>query len=347
MIAAIFLASATTLAAKPGKSRTPEESFDADVELAPFVVRGEQLAISIHARSSRDRKYAEGFAEEVVKVVYDGVTEHTGKGLVIIGAKGEPHPMAIFRKFQQMASAGQLDPEVAAAAGELNTFLDEWKGSLHDGKSSADDAAEDVDIDFEQVINALPLPLEGVSAKLYQLAWAEGFDDAKVTSRLRALRADEVRRDLFAHFDWVFYMPYRGALDRALDDIIAQALKDSDMGFFTRAAAKTALVVAKPFIRRAVEGVRKSVLFMTVVRARTEYSQEQVSELVDAYMESMMPDSPGKRHGSGHDSAVWAVREVRERWDDAAPAVVPVGAMADVIQDTDRPGFEKAAAPRG
>src|SRR6478736_1885330 len=60
------------------------DKFMPSVELAPFKVNGKQLAISIHARSRSDRSYAEGFAEEVVKVVFESVTPDTGKGLVII-----------------------------------------------------------------------------------------------------------------------------------------------------------------------------------------------------------------------------------------------------------------------
>jgi len=330
------LVASVALAGKPKPPLTVEEEFGSNVELAPFVVRGQQLAISIHARSKRDRKYAEGFAEDVVKVVHDGVTERTGKGLVIIGAKGEPHPVVIFRKFQEMAEAGQLDPEVAATAVELTAFLDTWKASMNEGRfgdhwgrkqqpadehtdeteaaDSPDDADEhenghDLEIDVDAIVNALPLPLEGVGARLYQIAWAERFDDAKLTARLRSLKAEELQRDLFVRFDWVFYLPPRGAFDRVLNEFIAAALKKEEMGFFTRAAVKTVLVIAKPFIRRAVEGMRKGVLFMAVVRAQTDYDDGQVTAMMGAYIETMMPGAPARGKGSAHDRAVLAVRE--------------------------------------
>ena len=78
------------------RSKGPDD-FMPYVQLAPFKVNGRQLAVSIYARSKRDRRYAEDFAEEVMKVVYESVTESTGKGLVIIGRKGEPHPVFVFR----------------------------------------------------------------------------------------------------------------------------------------------------------------------------------------------------------------------------------------------------------
>ena len=89
---ALFLAAALALggsaAAKP-PAPLPDP-FTPYIELAPFKVNGKQLAISILARSGGDRRYAEGFAEEVIKVVAEAVTPNTGKGLVIIGRKGEP-----------------------------------------------------------------------------------------------------------------------------------------------------------------------------------------------------------------------------------------------------------------
>jgi hypothetical protein len=197
------------------------------------------------------------------------------------------------------------------------------------GEPAGDDAFT---FDIEQVIQALPLPLEGVAARLYQIAWAEGFDDARVTARFQALQPDELRDDPFVKFDWVFYLPPRGVFDRVLNQFIAEALKKEDMGFFTRAAVKSALVIAKPFIRRAIEGMRKGVLFMTIARARTEYDQPQVSAMMNAYVETMMPGAPKKSPGSAHDRAVAAVREALTRPQDMDttdnPMSLPDGAAA-------------------
>ena len=314
ILAGALLASAS-LAGPPKPTLTTQEAFGADVELAPFVVRGQQLTVSVHARSKRDRKYAEAFAEGVVKVVYDGVTEQTGKGLVIIGAKGEPHPMTVFRMFQDMAAADRLHPEVAAMTQQLDAYLADLSTSWGDNEWSQHEPAEDDDaftFEIEQVIQALPLPLEGVAARLYQIGWAEGFDEARMSARFQALKPDDLRDDPFVKFDWVFYLPPRGVFERVLNQFIAEALKKEDMGFFTRAAVKSALVIAKPFIRRAIEGMRKGVLFMTIVRARTDYDSGQVSAMMDAYVETMMPGAPKKSRGSAHERAVLAVREARE-----------------------------------
>jgi hypothetical protein len=63
------------------------------IQLAPYVVNGEPLSISIHARSKADRRYAERFAEEVIEVAYETLGGSVGAGLVIMGKEGEPHPV--------------------------------------------------------------------------------------------------------------------------------------------------------------------------------------------------------------------------------------------------------------
>jgi hypothetical protein len=276
------------------------------------VVNGRQLSISVHARTNRDRRYAEGFAEEVIKVIYESVTEETGKGLVIIGRKGEPHPIFVFRKFLALAKDGKLDPAVAARGPELFAMLNHWQHTVNDEKSAggSKDGGEtgEVDMEFEKIVTALPLPLEGIGAKLYQLAWAENFDEAKVEAKVRALRAADLERDWFAHFDWVFYLPPKGAFDRALDELIADALKKEDVGFFARTVVKGALLVVKPKIRQAIEALRHGVMFMTVVKARTPFTEDEVSALTDAYVEALMPGEKSSG-GSEHERAVQAVRE--------------------------------------
>src|SRR5947209_794529 len=94
----VLLSTALLTVPVPAAAPLPDR-FMPSVELAPFKVNGRQLAISIHARTRGDRSYAEGFAEEVVKVVCESVVSDTGKGLVIIGKKGEPHPVVVLRQF--------------------------------------------------------------------------------------------------------------------------------------------------------------------------------------------------------------------------------------------------------
>ena len=306
-----FLATLAQAAPKPA----PKDDFMPYVELTPFIVNGEKLSVYVHARTKKDRRYAEDLAEEVIKVVNEAVTKETGKGLVIIGKKGEPHPIFIFRKFLALAKDGKLDPAVAARAPELSGMLDHWQEGVGDGKTIRIEADGDADdLEFEKIVTALPLPLEGVGAKLYQLAWAEGFNDARVEARLKALKAGDLEGNLFARFDWVFYLAPRGALEDAIDDIIADALKKEKMGFFERAAVKSVMLFVKPMIRKAIEGLRQGVMFQTVVQARTPYTREEVSTLTGAYLEVLMPDHKDKHAtGTEHERAVKAVREqVRE-----------------------------------
>ncbi|MFZ9682399.1 MAG: hypothetical protein ACO3DQ_04245 [Cephaloticoccus sp.] len=147
----------------PAAAATPED-FGSLVQLAPFEVNGKELSIAIHARTKADRRYATAFAEGVVQVVAESVTPETGRGLVIIGRKGEPHPILVFRRFLALAEAGQLDPAVAARAPELSDAIIQWDITVKrdDGKAKAEDADEDVET--EKIILALPIPLAGMAA---------------------------------------------------------------------------------------------------------------------------------------------------------------------------------------
>jgi len=91
-----------------------KDDFSPLVKLAPFIADGQSLAISIYARMNSNRRYGEQFAEGVARGICEAVTESTGKGLVIIDAKGEPHPIFVFRKSLALAQDGRLDPAVAA-----------------------------------------------------------------------------------------------------------------------------------------------------------------------------------------------------------------------------------------
>jgi hypothetical protein len=305
----------TGRAAQVAPTASNKDEFASLVQLAPFVVSGKSLAISIYARTRSDRRYGEAFSGRVAKVIYEAVTESTGKGLVIIGASGEPHPALVFRKFLALANDGKLDPAVAAHGPALSAMMDRWQRSFNEGKSAdaGKDDDDDLELDFEKIFLALPLPLVGVGAKLYQLAWEEKFDDTRVEAKLRALAADDLdRRDRFKSFDWVFYLPPKGAFDRVLDDLIAAALKKEDMGFLARTAAKGVLLVLKPKIRRAIEAMRQGMMFESVLQAQTSYAEKEISALADAYVEVFLPFTEKEKKPPGrtdHERAVNAVRE--------------------------------------
>ena len=290
-----------------------KDEFSPLVKLVPFVVNGKSLVISIYARTSSDRRYGEEFAERVAKVVYESVTESTGKGLVIIGAKGEPHPIFAFRKFLELAKDGKLDPVVAARSLELSASLRRWEHALIDDKSGRRGTDERRNLDFDKIATALPLPLTGVGAKLYQLAWEEKFDDAKVEAKLGALRAGDLeRRDLFRSFDWVFYLPPKGDFDQMLYETVAAVLKEDKINILKRGMVKAMLLAEKPRTGRAIEGMRQGLMFMTVVQAQTHYSEKDVSAMTGDYVKVFVP---GKNAGSGsdHERAVKAVRDRLQR----------------------------------
>jgi len=270
----------------PIKAEAAPEFLPA-VQLTPFVVNGKPLSISIHARSKSDRRYAEGFAEEVIAVAYETLDGSVGAGLVIMGKEGEPHPVFVFRRFVAMANAGELDPGVAASATEMTQMLEKWEAFFRPNDS---DPRDDLKLDFDQIVEAIPLPLEGIGSKLYQLAWTVNFDDARVAEVLRSLTPADLKADQLSKFDWVFYLPPRSAFDRALKKVLPGIMKQQKLGVFKRAAVRSALVVFKPAVRKAMEAARKGFLFLTVMRAQSGYSQEEIHLLTGAYVRVLMPD---------------------------------------------------------
>lgn len=263
--------------------------FGEAVQLAPFVVKGEKLAIAIHARTAADRKYGEKFAEEVVEIACE-TTGGTGKkGLVIVGREGEPHPVLVIRKFLAMAEAGQLDPTVATQAAELTKQLADWKTMLR-LDVDPDPNHKGFKLTFDMLVPALPLPLEGMAAKLYQLSWAEDFDVERVERKLHALTAADLGSNALSKYDWVFYLPPRDAFKAVEKDVVKRAVAHEKMGLFKRATLKSALFAFGPAIRTAVEGMRKGMLYLTVLRADSDYSKGDIMALTGAYVKVLMPD---------------------------------------------------------
>ncbi|HEY0968258.1 MAG TPA: hypothetical protein VGD88_12780 [Opitutaceae bacterium] len=286
-LAAVGLSCALT-----GEVRSAEPAagdFGKDIQLAPFMVQGKSLAIDIHARTKSDRRYAEKFADEVVEVAYETLEGNsTGKGLVIVGVKGEPHPIQIFRQFLELARTGQLDPGVNEAVTELEGRVKALQEMI---KFDADD---ETGITFETIMPALPVPLIGTASRLYQRAWSEGFDAARVATMFKALTRDDLTRDDLKRYDWVFYLPPQSATSAVLKDMLNKGMKAEKMGIIKRAALRTAVFAAGPIIRKAAEGMRKAMLFSTILRAESDYSKEDIDDLTEAYAEELMPDlKPG------------------------------------------------------
>jgi hypothetical protein len=268
--------------------------FGKDIQLAPFVVNGKSLSISIHARTKADRRYAENFAEDVVEIAYETLGHSTGRGLVIVGAKGEPHPVVVFRKFQAMVRAGQIDPSLTESAGRLDTMLKKLEEKL----KIDEDPGKPTGITFDTFMPALPLPLEGVASKLYQLAWSEGFDDARIEQKLKTLTRADLSRDGLNRYDWVFYVPPQSVMSAVFKDMLNKGMKAQKMGLFKRAAVRSAVFVFNPAVRKGFDAVRKGMLFMTILRAEGAYNEGDIDALVRVYVRELMPDL---KPGSGNE----------------------------------------------
>lgn len=268
----------------------PAAEFGQAIQLAPLVVQGKPLSISVHARTKGDRRYAEKFADEVVEVAYETLGDSTGKGLIIVGAKGEPHPIHLYRKFLDLARTGQLQPDLTAAAGEVDGMLQKWQEKL----KITQDPEKPMDITFDTFVPALPLPVEGVTSKLYQLAWAEGFAEARVEKMLKSLRLADLARDDLSRYDWVFYLPPHSATGMVLKELLNQGMKAEKMGAFKRAAVRTAVFAFKPVINKAVEAMRKGMLFQGILQAESDWTDDDIKELTKAYARELLPDlKPG------------------------------------------------------
>jgi hypothetical protein len=292
------------LPATAADTNAPDEAeFGEDIEMAPFIVEGERLAVDIHARSRKDRRYAEGFAEKVVAVIYDTNESGVGHGLVIVGYKKEPHPLFVFQTFIALAEAGELDPAVAARADEVREDLADWEAEVEMGEEE-----DEMGLTFEMVVELLPLPLEGAGSKLYQWAWLEDFDQERMEARFRALRDEDFASDQLGHYDWVFYLPPKAALNRVLKRVLPLVMEAEDMGFFERAMVRGAIAAFKPVINKAMEGVRKGMLYYTVMQARSDWSEEDLEALTEAYIEVLMPDFKFDG-GKEHEQAVAAIEE--------------------------------------
>lgn len=270
--------------------------FGKDIQLAPFVVKGAPLSISIHARTKSDRRYAEKFAEEVVEVAYETLDGSTGKGLVIVGAEGEPHPIAIMQKFLALAQAGQLDPSLTGSSGDVDATL-----KLVRAKMKMDNNPDlPPGMTFDTFVRAIPLPLEGAAAQLYQMAWAEGFDDARVEQRLRTVTRDDLKSDKLSRYDWVFYLPPQSVMSEVFKDVLNKTMKAQKMGVFKRAAVRTAVFTFSPVVKKAFEGIRKGMLYMTILRGKSGYNEGDIDALVRAYIREIMPDlKPGSNNEHG------------------------------------------------
>lgn len=256
------------------------------VELEPFVIEEEQLAVSVYARTNGDRKYAVRFAEEVLGYTFESLNEDPGYGLVIVGEKGEPHPMFVFYQFLKMSEEGLLDPELQPAVEELTETIQEWKDNANPDKKS-DNGKEVYKPDFDTTIRAMPFPLEGVGSKLYQIAWVEAFDEERIDMRLKNLTQEDLDSDDLSAFDWVFFLPHKGELGKLLDKSIDDYLEHKVKNFLKGIAIRSAVIAAKPWIKGLFERLRKGMFYMTLLRARTDLSKADIDRLMQRFIKAL------------------------------------------------------------
>jgi hypothetical protein len=287
---AVALAAVGMRAEPAEPTGSAEGAFGKDIQLAPFVVKGKPLSVSIHARTKGDRRYAEKFADEVVEIAYETLGDSTGRGLVIVGREGEPHPIHFFRQFLKMARTGELDPSLKEAVEQLDAALTKVNEKFKiDGEENAR-----MGITFDTFLPAMPLPLPGAAAQLYQMAWADGFNDERIALRFKTLTRADLQREEFTRYDWVFYLPPHSATGPVIKELLNKGMKGQKMGLFKRAAIRSAVFAFKPVINKAVEAMRSGFLFTTILRANGTYNDDEIEQLTKAYVRELMPDlKPG------------------------------------------------------
>lgn len=269
--------------------RNMQSDFEEYVELTPFEIVDQQLSVSVYARSRGDRKYAARFAEEVVDHVFGTLETSTGYGLVIVGEKREPHPMFVFRLFLEMAEEQRIDAELQPAADELRAMIQEWENKVQMDEEDGG-GEEGIELEFDTLVPALPLPLEGVASKLYQIAWVESFEETQVRQRLETLSLEELSSDELSAYDWVFFLPHKGAFSEVLDEVIPIYMEQKQVNIFQAAAIRAAVFTFKPLIKGAFERIRKGMLFMTVLRSQSGFSESDVSALMETYIDALRFD---------------------------------------------------------
>ncbi|MDA1068913.1 MAG: hypothetical protein O3C43_20700 [Verrucomicrobia bacterium] len=303
--------------------RDLRSDFQAFVELAPFEVVDQHLTISVFARSKADRRYAESFAEEVVDITYATLGKSTGYGLVIVGDETEPHPMFVYKIFLRMAREKRIRMELVPSADELERMIQEWEDKVE--FDERDGGGEDgIDIEFETLVPALPLPLEGVASKLYQIAWVEAFDERRVEQRLEALTLEELESDELSFYDWVFFLPHRAAFSKVLDEVIPIYMEQKKVNIFQAAAIRVAVFTFKPLMKGAFERIRKGMLYMTLLRAVSDYSESDIEALLETYIKALRFD--GKARGQSEREFVIEkieAQKIENAWFAAHPFVPP------------------------
>ncbi|MDQ8188332.1 hypothetical protein [Pelagicoccus sp. SDUM812002] len=272
--------------ARPSNKDLDFEDF---YELEPIQIVGQEIPITVFARSGGDRSYATRFAHKVIEVAYDTLEKSPGPGLVIMGKSGEPHPIKLLENFMAKAKREEAPAELRQIADELEKSIGEWREKINFDMENDDDG-EELPVDINQLIDAFPMPMPPMAAQLYLVAWELDFDPERFDLRLAEITADELRQQDFDEFRWVFYLPPKNTLNKVLKEVLPLAFEAGDLGPVKRMLARAAIATFKPLIKDAVEGVRKGVLYWSVLSANeAAFNEGDIELLAGKYMESQMP----------------------------------------------------------
>lgn len=306
-----------SIAAASAKQADPSPDFSDFYELEPITIVGEEVPIAVFARTSGDRNYATRFTHNVVEVAYDTLQKSPGAGLVIVGRSGEPHPIRLLESFMEKAKAEGASPELRQIAEEIESSTAAWRRKIK-FDLELDEEQDELPFDPDKLIDAFPLPLPQMAAQLYLVAWEQGFDQAEVDQRLSTLAPSDLQQQEFKEYRWIFYLPPRDSLNKVLKEILPAALKASELGPIKRALVRAAIATFKPLIRDAMEGVRRGVLYWSVITANADsFGDGDIEALAQAYIESQMPR--GKIFGSDKkEAALEATQEQKRKNEDYA-----------------------------
>ncbi len=252
------------------------------VDPLPSINLLETDKISIFAEKSGDRKYAERFAESVYDTAYEITGESAGKGLVIIGDYDEIHPILLVKRYMDARGLDEGHPSLqlfGANEGEAPIRWDEANEELK----------KEMGMDIDSIAYVIPMPMRPALLTLYLVAREEKFDEAAVDRRFGDLEPRELVSDEYERFDWVIYLPQRDAIDRVIKDVLPAVMKKEKIGFFKRTLVRGAVATFKPAIRDAMEGVRKSLLFEGILQATSDYDEDEIKLLTEAYRNALMP----------------------------------------------------------
>lgn len=276
------------------------------IELDSFLVSADGN-ITIFASNPLARAYGNQFTEMVYEAATYTTRQSVGSGLVVVAGKNEIHPILLMKQFLSVAGGNAAltgDSLVEKNLVEALALFDKMetlvKAELGDG------------IDMSVLYNFIPVPMEGPVLNLYMIGREEGFNSERLNMRFGSMAPADLLEGAFGRYDWSIYLPPRGAIDDALKEVLPVVMKKHELGFVTRKLIQGAVFTMKPMIRDSVEGMRKSVLYESILKKTSGFIQEDIVLYASAYRDALMPKGnilPGKKADRSYE----AIDEVRLR----------------------------------